>query len=346
MERPSSAAVAAGRSASAVEGAGAGKGRGESGSSADVVAHLKWPRYNMSRCPVCRTPATKVELYCPDCRCAAYCGTAHRAEHLATGGHADECEALCAERLVRWRKAAEEGDAKAMGNLGIAYGFGYCRLAKDAAAGASWFKRAADLGNVESQFNLGCLYRDGEGVKQDFAESLRRYRQAAEQGHAGAQGAIGNVYFFGRGVPVNFERAVHYYRLGAKGGCDTAMVNLGGCYFNGEGVARSLADARKWFLRAKKAGYAESDEFESTFATMNADLAAAAAADGDAAAFALEVARLCAESVGAELIAEEEAEKAAAAAAASKAGKGKGKGRKGKGGGYKGDVAEGAPAET
>jgi uncharacterized protein len=141
------------------------------------------------------------------------CSAAHRAEHLATGGHADECEALCAEQLVRWRKAAEGGGAKAITCLGYAYGFGYCRLAKDDAAAATWYTRAADLGGASAQFNLGNFYRDGRGVKQDFAESLRRFRQAAEQGHAKAQGAIGSVYYHGRGVPVDFERAVHYYRL-------------------------------------------------------------------------------------------------------------------------------------
>ena len=212
-----------------------------------------WPRYDTSRCPVCRAPATKWELECPDCKCAAYCSAEHRTEHLA-GGHADECEALCTEQLVRWRRAAEGGDAEGMADLGIAYGFGHCRLAKDAAAGASWFKRAADLGNVESQFNLGCLYRDGEGVKQDFAESLRRYRQAAEQGYADAQCAIGNAYYYGRGMPVDFELAVHYYRLAAKGGDAIAMYNLGESYRDGKGVSRSLATARAWLLYAQKLG--------------------------------------------------------------------------------------------
>jgi len=61
-----------------------------------------------------------------------------------------------------------------MANLGSAYGFGYCRLAKDDAAAASWYTRAADLGGVVAQFNLGVLYRDGSGVEQDRAEALRR----------------------------------------------------------------------------------------------------------------------------------------------------------------------------
>ena len=86
----------------------------------------------------------------------------------------DECEALGNERLVRWRKAAEEGDSESIAHLGFAYDFGYCRLAKDDASAALWYKRAADLGLAEAQFNLGNAYRDGKGVVQDLAESLRR----------------------------------------------------------------------------------------------------------------------------------------------------------------------------
>ena len=334
MERPPpAAAVCRGVGAST----GAGSGRGDEAAPLARV-QLSWPRYDMSRCPVCRAPApTKRELDCLDCRCVRYCSVAHRAEHLATGGHADECEALCAERLVRWRKGAEGVDAQFAVMLGCAYLFGHCRLAKDASAAASWFTRAADLGDADAQFNLGVAYRDGEGVERDHAEALRRFRQAAEQGRSEVQSAIGFAYYNGRGVPVDFERAAHYWRLGAKGGNAYAMAALGECYRDGKGVKRSLHAARKWLLRAKEAGYDDADD-ASTLDAMIADLdariavieaanAAAAAADAAKAAIALEAACVAADRVAAELIAEEEAEKAAAAAA--KAGKGKGKGKKG-----------------
>ena len=136
-------------------------------------------------------------------------------------------------------------------------------------------------------------------------------------------------------MPVDFERAAHYFRLGAKGGNIIAMFNLGVCYRDGEGVKRSLHDARKWFLRAKEAGYDDASTLDAMIANLDARIAvieaANAAADAAAAAkaaIALEAACVAADRVAAELIAEEEAEKAAAAAAKA----GKGKGKKGKAG--------------
>ena len=210
------------------------------------------PHYEMHTCAACGAPALS-EFVCEDCLNANYCSAAHRAAHRA-GKHARECEALGAATLASVRKRAEKGEALAMLELGSAYCQGRLRLAKDEAAGASWYERAADLGNAGAQYNLGIFYRDGTGVEQDLAEALRRFRQAAEQGDAAAQCAIGQAYHFGHGVPFDFERAAHYFRLAVKGGDASAMTSLGVCYCNGEGVPRSFPTARAWLLSARRLG--------------------------------------------------------------------------------------------
>jgi TPR repeat protein len=48
-------------------------------------------------------------------------------------------------------------------------------------------RKAAELGDVNAQCNLGKMYRCGEGVPQDDAEAVKWYRKAAEQEHKGAQ---------------------------------------------------------------------------------------------------------------------------------------------------------------
>jgi TPR repeat protein len=270
--------LAAVDAAEAKASVGVGKTGAGAGSGAIKRASPDWPPYKQRICVVCDAPALKANFDCLDCRCAFYCSAAHRTEHLATGGHADECGALCAEALERWRKGAEGGNAQFAAVLGSAYSFGNCRLAKDASAAASWYKRAADLGDTMAQCNLGVLYRDGEGVEQDFAEALRRFRQAAEKGDAVAQNEVGRAYYLGCGVPVDFERAVHYYRLGAERGNALAMLNLGLSYRDGTGVARSLADARKWFLCAKAAGHPNPALIDDELAKLNARAAASGAA--------------------------------------------------------------------
>ena len=48
----------------------------------------------------------------------------------------------------------------------------------------------AEQGHAVAQFNLGNMYREGDGVPQDDAEAVKRYRKAAEQGLTEAQGRV------------------------------------------------------------------------------------------------------------------------------------------------------------
>ena len=57
-----------------------------------------------------------------------------------------------------------------------------------------WYRKAADQGYAEVQYELGFLYNVGLGVSQDFAEAARWYRKAADQENAEAQHELGQLY--------------------------------------------------------------------------------------------------------------------------------------------------------
>jgi TPR repeat protein len=46
---------------------------------------------------------------------------------------------------------------------------------------------AADQGHARAQYNLGCMYKNGQGVAQDYAAAMKWCRMAADQGFAEAQ---------------------------------------------------------------------------------------------------------------------------------------------------------------
>ncbi len=48
------------------------------------------------------------------------------------------------------------------------------------------------------------MYDKGLGVTQDYAQAAKWYRKAAEQGHAYAQFNLGYMYRFGQGVPQDY----------------------------------------------------------------------------------------------------------------------------------------------
>ena len=61
------------------------------------------------------------------------------------------------------------------------------------------FTRAANNGCEKSQLKLTDMYLKGKGVAQDKSMAMNWYRKAAEQGHANVQYNIGVLYEQGKG---------------------------------------------------------------------------------------------------------------------------------------------------
>ena len=74
-------------------------------------------------------------------------------------------------------------------------------VSQDHAAAMSWFRKAAEQGHAEAQYNLGVMYEDGRGVPRDYTAAMSWFRKAAEQGEAKAQFNVGIMYAHGQGVP-------------------------------------------------------------------------------------------------------------------------------------------------
>jgi localization factor PodJL len=82
----------------------------------------------------------------------------------------------------RWTvRAAANGDARGMHNLGLDYYQGVGGP-KSPAVAAQWFQRAAELGLRDSQFNIARFYETGIGVPRDLAAAYRWYLIAGRAG--------------------------------------------------------------------------------------------------------------------------------------------------------------------
>ena len=89
-------------------------------------------------------------------------------------------------------------------------------VAQDYAEALKWYRKAADQGNAKAQNNLGERFRNGQGVAQDYAEAMQWYRKAADQGAAVAQFNIGEMYMYGQGVARDYVRAYTLFNLAAE----------------------------------------------------------------------------------------------------------------------------------
>ena len=91
---------------------------------------------------------------------------------------------------IEIQSAAESGDAGSQYKLGKIYYEGN-GVDRDYTKASHWFREAADQGLAEAQFSLYCAYYEGSGVDKSYDEALKWLRKAAEQGNVGAQNSLG-----------------------------------------------------------------------------------------------------------------------------------------------------------
>ena len=84
------------------------------------------------------------------------------------------------------------------------------------------FYRPAERGDADSQYALGFMYGNGDGIPQDHSKAEHWYRLAAEQGHADAQYDLAFMYGSGEGVPRDDAEA----EAGTAGRPNKAMPTL------------------------------------------------------------------------------------------------------------------------
>ena len=80
------------------------------------------------------------------------------------------------------------------------------------------FLPLANGGNASAQYNLGIMYRNGQGVPQNYTQALQWYLKAADQGIAEAQFNLGVMYYNGQEVPQNYSQAADGYRKAVEQG--------------------------------------------------------------------------------------------------------------------------------
>jgi TPR repeat protein len=60
------------------------------------------------------------------------------------------------------------------------------------------------------------MYRNGEGVTQDYVEAVRLCSAAAEKGEYAAQATLGEMYQHGQGVLQDYEKARMWFNIAAS----------------------------------------------------------------------------------------------------------------------------------
>ena len=129
---------------------------------------------------------------------------------------------LTSKEINKIRESAERGEIESQLLLGVGYLKGDFGIPKSLAEAAKWITKAAAQGDSDAQYLLSGLYRDGDGVLQDYIEASKWLKKSAEQGKSSAQFSLGLAYYEGRGVEENIVLAHMWVNLAATQGHELA----------------------------------------------------------------------------------------------------------------------------
>ena len=112
--------------------------------------------------------------------------------------------------MVCLHSMAEQGDSRAQFKLGLCYANGH-GVRKDYAEAMKWCRKAAEQGVTAAQvFVPGNDFVFGWEIQQVYASVVNQYRRAAEQGEEEAQFNLGCCYEQGQGVSQNYSESVKW----------------------------------------------------------------------------------------------------------------------------------------
>lgn len=122
--------------------------------------------------------------------------------------------------------------------------------AGDYAGAVKEWRKQADKGDPDAQFNLAQAYKLGRGVPLDLAKAEDLYGRAAAQSHMQAADNFG-LLLFQRGER---DRALPYIKAAADRGDSRAQYVLGIAHFNGDILPKDWVRAYALVTLAQQAG--------------------------------------------------------------------------------------------
>ena len=148
--------------------------------------------------------------------------------------------------ITEWEEAAAHGHVEAQANLGWLYSQGI-GVKQDFEQAYKWHKKAADQDFAESQTELGTMYFHGNGVAQDYSEALRWYLKAAKKDAPSAVFALASMYGNGLGVSPDIKKSFEYGSRSAEMNDLGGQLLLAQLYENGLGIRASMVKALGWY---------------------------------------------------------------------------------------------------
>lgn len=147
--------------------------------------------------------------------------------------------------------SAGMGSASAAKWLGDHYNRYENKKVYDPEEALHWFKRAADLGNVDALYEIGDLHFRATIEGHTYKTAYAYYRRAAEDDHIGAMHQLAMLLEFGHGTDKDLPAAEHWFKKAIELGSELTELNLTLLYFDhpedfsADKVSNSIEDIKR-----------------------------------------------------------------------------------------------------
>jgi TPR repeat protein len=185
------------------------------------------------------------------------CGKKPAEEIVAVDGEAGESAPETSSNFLETKSRAEAGDAEAQHKLGFMYKNGQ-GVEQDFKEAVKWWQKAAEQGDILAETYAQMLLKEHPELQQNpkkRGEFAETSKVKAEAGDAEAQFNLGNKYYHQVEVE-DFKEAVKWYQKAADQGHAGAQTSLGQMYRLGQGVKQDFEKAIKLHQKAADQGYA------------------------------------------------------------------------------------------
>ncbi len=116
-------------------------------------------------------------------------------------------------------------------------------------------KKTAKSHDPDAMFNLGVVYYNGDGVRQNYFKAFKCFREAAEHGNSDAQRGLAICFQNGQGVTYSEYRAHAWMLMSAEAGNPLGMYEMGTyCRYGACGEEKNIDKAIQWYKKSAEAG--------------------------------------------------------------------------------------------
>lgn len=115
-------------------------------------------------------------------------------------------------------------------DAGLTLGLYYQMYDKNPTEAAKWMQIAAEAGEPKAAGQLGIMYVTGEGVEIDYNKAFYWAKKGSDAGDCTSMGILGALYENGIGTKTSTKKALSYYNSSCKLGCSGGCKNYDSLY--------------------------------------------------------------------------------------------------------------------